>query len=147
MTTIKAIVRGGRLEVDEPIDLPDGTELLIPLPNGAPIPNNGDDGWDNSPEGIADWLTWYDSLEPLMFTDDERAAADAARQARREWELAQFEALNDGPMTPEEIARVLAAMEKVEPFDIPHEVAHDLDAWERKVVQHGIDHTNEDADS
>ena len=50
-------------------------------------------------------------------------------------------------MTPEEIARVLAAMEKVEPFDIPHEVAHDLDAWERKVVQHGIDHTNEDADS
>ena len=92
MATIKAIIRGGRLEVDEPIDLPDGTELLIPLPNGAPIPNNGDDGWDNSPEGIAEWLTWYDSLEPLVFTDDERAAADAARQARREWELAQFEA-------------------------------------------------------
>jgi len=88
MTTIKATVRGGRLEVDEPIDLPDGTELLIPLPNGVPASGTPDDGWNNSPEGIADWLSWYDSLEPLVFTDEERATIDAARQARREWELA-----------------------------------------------------------
>jgi hypothetical protein len=36
MTTIKAIVRNGRIEVDEPIDLPDGTELRIPIPDPAP---------------------------------------------------------------------------------------------------------------
>ena len=47
-------------------------------------------------------------------------------------------------MTPEEIARVLAAMQKVEPLDIPQDVADDLDAWERKVVQYGIDKMDKD---
>jgi hypothetical protein len=44
------------------------------------------------------------------------------------------------PMPPAEIARVLAAMRKLEPLEIPEEVAADLDAWERKTNQHGIDH-------
>ena len=46
------------------------------------------------------------------------------------------------PMPPEEIARVLAAMQKLEPLEIPEEIAADLDAWERKMNQHGIDHTD-----
>jgi hypothetical protein len=32
MITIEAVVRNGRIEVDRPIELPDGTRLLIPLP-------------------------------------------------------------------------------------------------------------------
>jgi hypothetical protein len=32
MHTIKATVRNGRIEVDKQIDLPDGTELMIPIP-------------------------------------------------------------------------------------------------------------------
>jgi hypothetical protein len=92
MNTIKAIVRGGRIELEEPLDLPDGTELLIPLPNGTQDEGGDDeDGWDNSPEGIAAWLKWYDSLRPLLFTDEERAAWEAERQARKEWEKAHFE--------------------------------------------------------
>ncbi len=75
MATIKATVRGGRLEVDEPINLPDGTELLIPLPNGVGEAGEGD--WDNSPEGIADWLKWYESLEPLIITAEEEADTEA----------------------------------------------------------------------
>jgi hypothetical protein len=74
MNTIKATVRGGRLEVAEPINLPDGTELDIPLPD------EGEDiepGWDNSPDGIAAWLKWYDSLEPLLRTGAEEAEAEA----------------------------------------------------------------------
>ena len=42
------------------------------------------------------------------------------------------------PMSPEEIARVLAAMQHLEPLEIPEDVAADLDAWERKIEQHGI---------
>ena len=42
-------------------------------------------------------------------------------------------------MAPEEIARVLAAMQKLEPLEIPGAVAADLDEWERKINQHGID--------
>jgi len=42
-------------------------------------------------------------------------------------------------MPPEEIARVLAAMQKLEPWDIPEDVAADLDDWERKINQRGIE--------
>ena len=45
---------------------------------------------------------------------------------------------DDGPMSPEEITRVLAAMEMIEPLEIPPDVAADLDAWEKKVNDHGI---------
>ncbi len=46
-------------------------------------------------------------------------------------------AQSDGnaPLPPEEIARVLAAMQKLEPLDIPEGVAADLDDWERKMKQ------------
>ena len=47
------------------------------------------------------------------------------------------------PMSPEEIARVLAAMGRLQPLEIPDDVAADLDAWERKLNQHGIDHADE----
>ena len=47
---------------------------------------------------------------------------------------------DNGPMSPEEIARVLAAMEQLQPLEVPDDVAADLDAWERKLNQHGIDH-------
>ena len=46
---------------------------------------------------------------------------------------------DDGPETPDEIARVLAAMASLQPLDILGGVAADLDAWERGLRQHGID--------
>src|SRR5262245_48889281 len=52
-------------------------------------------------------------------------------------------AKEDEPMPPEEIAHVLAAMQKLESLDIPEDVAADLDAWERKINQRGIDHRDE----
>jgi hypothetical protein len=50
---------------------------------------------------------------------------------------------DDGPMSPEEIARVLAAMGRMQPLEIPEDVAADLDAWERTLNQHGIEHADE----
>lgn len=47
------------------------------------------------------------------------------------------------PMPPEEIARVLAAMERLQPLEIPGDVAADLDAWERRLNQRGIDRADE----
>jgi hypothetical protein len=49
---------------------------------------------------------------------------------------------DDGPMPPEEIARVLAGMRRLEPLDIPEDVAADLDAWEGKINQYGIDNAD-----
>src|SRR5688572_14506654 len=91
MTTIKAVVRQGRLEVDRPIDLPDGTELVIPVPsNGVPL-GIRDEDWSNTPEAIEDWIRWYESLEPMEFTAQERAAWEAARREDKENELSQWD--------------------------------------------------------
>jgi hypothetical protein len=46
---------------------------------------------------------------------------------------------DEDPKSPDEIARVLAAMGQLRPLEIPDDVAADLDAWERKLNQHGID--------
>jgi hypothetical protein len=86
MDAIKAMVRNGRIEPDVPLDLPEGTQLLVVPSNAA---GEREDGWDNTPDGIAAWLEWYDSLEPLVFTAQERQAWQQDREARREWELAQ----------------------------------------------------------
>jgi hypothetical protein len=49
---------------------------------------------------------------------------------------------DDRPMSSEEITRVLAAMDQMQPLEIPDDVAADLDAWERNLNQHGIDHAD-----
>ena len=46
------------------------------------------------------------------------------------------------PMPPDEITRVLVAMRQLEPLEIPADTAADLDAWERKLNQHGIDNAD-----
>jgi hypothetical protein len=84
MNTIRATVRNGRIETEEPINLPEGTELVVSR-SGDGI--DEDEDWDNSPEGIAAWFEWYDSLQPLIFSAEERAAWEADRRARKEWEL------------------------------------------------------------
>jgi hypothetical protein len=49
-------------------------------------------------------------------------------------------------VTPQEIERVLAAMQQLEPLDIPNEVAADLDSWEAKLNQRGIEHGDQDSE-
>ena len=90
MSTIlaKGVVRNGRIEIDEPINLPDGSEVTITgRPHGKFV-------------GLPD---------------------------------------NDRPMTPNEIAQVLAAMEKVEPFEMTEEERSAADDWEKKVNKYSID--------
>ena len=91
MTPIKAIARNGRIEVDDPIDLPDGTELTIPIPDSTATSRLADEDRPESPAAIAEWIRWYDALEPLAFTPEERAAWQAARKEQKEFELAQWQ--------------------------------------------------------
>jgi hypothetical protein len=58
-------------------------------------------------------------------------------------DVAVADADDDGPVSPAEIARVLAAMGRMQPLEIPDDVAADLDAWERTLDRHGIDRADE----
>jgi hypothetical protein len=41
-----------------------------------------DDDWDNTPEEIAKWLKWYQSLQPLLFTEEERRTLEDYQMRR-----------------------------------------------------------------
>lgn len=47
---------------------------------------------------------------------------------------------DDQPPTPNEIAHTLAAMDRLQPWDLPDEVATELDEWEQRINQRGIEH-------
>jgi len=82
MNAIKATVMQGRLELEVPLDWPDGTEVLIE-PRIAPLEKIGIDEseWRDGAESLADWEAWIKTIEPFELTPDEaKRNADFAEQ-------------------------------------------------------------------
>jgi hypothetical protein len=90
MTTITAIIRKGQLELPKPLDLPDGTEVEVLLPE-QPGTDLGSEEQPMTPEEIAHTLAAMDQIEPLEMTAEERAALDAQHRAQKEWEKVHFD--------------------------------------------------------
>jgi predicted DNA-binding antitoxin AbrB/MazE fold protein len=82
MSIIKATFRNGRIEPDEPLDLPDGTELQISLPENDDEPM--------SQAEIDRVLTAMDQIIPFDRSPEEEARLETDRQARKEWEKDHF---------------------------------------------------------
>ncbi len=70
-----------------PTDLPERTEVDI-LPVGLPAV---DDLGEMTADEIARTLAAMENIESFELTDGERAAIEADREARKEWEKAQFD--------------------------------------------------------
>jgi hypothetical protein len=91
MTTMKAIVRNGQLDLPRPIDLPDGTKIEIRLPE----PDEGDhapeDDGPMTAQEIAQIMQAMDRIEPLEMTEEELSRLECDRQKRKEWEIAHFD--------------------------------------------------------
>ena len=81
MTTITAVIRNGRVEPDQPLDLPEGTVLRITVP-GEPATEAADE--------TQRALAVMDRMQPLQMTDAELAAWEADRHARKEREKGHF---------------------------------------------------------
>ena len=91
MNAIKATWTNGHIVPDEQVEWPDGCRLLIePLPV-EPALGLRDEDWPDTPEARADWLRWYDSLEPLEFTTAEAADLAAWRQKVKEYTIARMD--------------------------------------------------------
>jgi hypothetical protein len=76
MNAIKGIVKNGQIQVSEPMAWPDGTEVVVePVELIADEETFGvrDEDWEDTPEAVAAWIKWYDSLEPLQMTPREEA--------------------------------------------------------------------------
>ena len=88
ISALKGIIRNGQVIMIGRSDLPDGTEVEI-LPVGLSFAD--EDGGPMTPDEIARTLAAMDKVEPFEMTEAERAAIEADRQARKEWEKARFD--------------------------------------------------------
>lgn len=86
MNTIKATIKGRRLELDVPADWPDGIEVEIyPVVDGK-----NPEEEQISAEEIARTLEAMDRVEPFKLTEAEMTAWETERQARKERDKAEF---------------------------------------------------------
>jgi hypothetical protein len=90
LTILTAIVRNGRLELPNPIELPDGTEVQLWLLSSEEIASHPAESSQMTPEEITRTLAAMDQVEPLDLTEEEQAAWEAERLARKEWEKTHF---------------------------------------------------------
>ncbi len=91
MQAIRATWKNGRIVPDVPVDWPEGCRLTIePEIVENPSVAESDENWSTSPEAVADWLAWYDSLEPLEFTPEEQTDLADWRQKVKEYTIANM---------------------------------------------------------
>lgn len=87
---MKSVVRDGHIETEEPIDLPDGSEVtILREPNGVEIGLE-----DDRPRALAEIAaTWVamELVEPFDMTDDERAVAEAWEKTVNDYSIAKME--------------------------------------------------------
>jgi hypothetical protein len=90
MRAIHAIWKNGQIVPTQPVDWPDGTALTVePIEEPKAAEPEGDLLGDD-PASIARWLSWYDTLEPLIFTAEEEAVWQAVRRESRDWDKSRF---------------------------------------------------------
>jgi hypothetical protein len=100
MNPIKATWINGRIMPAEPVDWPEGSELIVE-PVASPSKIGLDESeWRDDPQALADWEAWLPTVEPLDLSDDERAAFASYREEFRKYNLEavrQQMALGDEP--------------------------------------------------
>ena len=87
MNAIKATWTKGQIVPAEPVDWPEGSELLVePMPASEKI-GMDESEWKDDPQSIADWITWVDTIQPMVLTDAERDEMDRYRAEHRRFNI------------------------------------------------------------
>ena len=96
MNAVKGTFKNGQIVLDSTAHWPEGTKVRVrPVDRDDALGVNEDD-WEDTPEAIAEWLLWYDSLEPLIFTPEEEAEIAAWRKKVKDYTIANMHQRIDG---------------------------------------------------
>ena len=93
MTIIRSVIHNGRLQLDEPVNLPDGSqvEVIVHVTSSLPLPalvGMTEVEQEETPEEIERWIADVESIPPITMSDEEWAAWQQRRKEDREWQLA-----------------------------------------------------------
>ena len=83
MEAMLGVIRGGRVELEAPTQLPEGTRVRIE-PADEDEGFIRDEDWPTTPEGIEELIRHMESIEPVVLTPQEEQQIAAARAAVRE---------------------------------------------------------------
>jgi hypothetical protein len=88
MHAIKATWVNGQILLSEPADWPEGSELLVEpiVPNQASM-GLTEDEWRDDEKAIAAWEAGVRSIEPPVYSEEERAALARFREEYRRYNL------------------------------------------------------------
>jgi hypothetical protein len=83
MTILRGVIHNGQVVLPQPADLPEETEVqIVPMD----LAGSADDERPVTSDEIARTLAAMECVQPFEMTDLERAAIEADRRARKEWE-------------------------------------------------------------
>jgi hypothetical protein len=87
MNEIKATWTNGQILPLEPVNWPEGSELLVQPLHSAEKIGLDESEWRDDPQSIADWIAWVDTIEPLALSDAERAEMHRYRAEHRRYNI------------------------------------------------------------
>ncbi len=116
MSTIHGTYHAGRVELDSPVDWPDGHRVEVIDPSREQVGRSEED-WPDTPEGREALVARFDAIGPIDFTREE-----PADRAEVDW-----------PDTPEDRERQLALLDSLEPLEFTPEEEADLAAFRAEV--------------
>ena len=100
MNAIKATWTNGRIVPAEPVDWPEGIQLLVEPVSASERIGMDESEWRDDPESVAAWIEAVDKIHPMIWADGEREDFERYRKQSREFNLEavrkQMEAMPDG---------------------------------------------------
>jgi hypothetical protein len=90
--TLTGTWKEGQIILDEAADWPEGCRVSVePILGEVEAIGITEEQWPRTPESIAEWLAWFDSIEPIEMTPEEEAEWQAALAAQKAYEIAKFD--------------------------------------------------------
>jgi hypothetical protein len=88
MNAIRATWTKGQIVPAEPVDWPEGSELLVePVAPADEKIGLTEDEWRDDPESIAAWIAAVEKIEPLIWADGEREEYERYREKHRQFNI------------------------------------------------------------
>jgi hypothetical protein len=86
MDTITGTWKGGQIVLNDSVDWPEGTPVVITAAPGSGVVGTPEDDRPYTPQQIDSILKLVDRFEPVEWTSEELAAWQAVRKVQREYD-------------------------------------------------------------